>query len=64
MAVYSHIIPPDTSSEDLTVATKPFYDGPLKVANDLMTISVDDEIVVDQVKIGARDVFEKSSVLK
>jgi ribonuclease Z len=64
MAVYSHIIPPDVTSEDLIAATKPFYSGPLTVANDLMTITIGDDILIGQRKVAEGDVFEKSSVLK
>ena len=50
MAVYSHIIPPETTSDELIGYTRPYYDGPITVAHDLMTISLtgDDEIIVGE----------------
>ena len=38
MAVYSHIIPPGTTAAELERDTKPYYDGPLTVAHDMMEI--------------------------
>jgi len=64
LAVYSHIIPPDTTAEELIVASRPFYTGPLAVAHDLMTISIGTEIKLGERERKDRDVFEKSDVLK
>ncbi len=64
MAVYSHIIPPGTTAEDLVVATRPYYKGPLTVAHDHMEIilSGDDIIVGEREKQSDRK-FEESNVL-
>jgi len=50
MAVYSHIIPPETTSEELIGYTRPYYDGPITVAHDLMEIRLrgEDEIIVGE----------------
>ena len=64
MAVYSHIIPPDTAATDLAAATKPFYKGPLAVAHDYMTITIGAEIVVGERARYENLIFEKSRVLK
>jgi ribonuclease Z len=62
LAVYSHIIPPDVTSDDLLAATP--YSGKLVVAHDLMMITVGDEIVVsDRPRLGPES-FEKSRVLR
>ena len=63
LAVYSHIIPPGTTRKELIDATRPFYDGPLEVANDLMRITLGDEIKVETIKPVKQVSFEKSSVL-
>lgn len=62
MAVYSHIIPPDVTAEQLTAATP--YDGPLTVAHDLMMITIGDAITVADRPRAAGEAFEASSVLK
>ncbi len=50
MAVYSHIIPPETTPEELIGYTRPYYDGPVTVAHDLMEIRLrgDSEIIVGE----------------
>ena len=56
MAVYYHIIPPETTAEELIGFTRPYYDGPITVAHDLMEIRLagDDEIIVgERVRSGA-----------
>lgn len=50
MAVYSHIIPPQTTSEELSALTRRYYTGPLTTAFDLMTVDIGDEI-----ELGKRD---------
>ena len=64
MAVYSHIIPPETSSETLTKATRAGYDGPLTVAHDLMMITIGDDIKIGERQTHAGEAFEQSRVLK
>jgi ribonuclease Z len=62
LAVYSHIIPPEVSSEELLAATP--YDGRMVVARDLMMIGIGEEIEVsDRPRLGEES-FEKSRVLK
>jgi ribonuclease Z len=63
LAVYSHIIPPQTTGEELARATAPFYDGQLLTAEDFMTITIGDEIVVRENVRGGESVFEKSGVV-
>ena len=64
MAVYSHIIPPNTTTEELVAATRPIYDGPLTVAYDLMQIDVGDTIAVHDRELPGEVVFEQTGVLK
>src|SRR5262249_42066692 len=46
LAVYSHIVPSPASADDLIEPTRRFYDGPLEVGHDLMTITIGDRIEV------------------
>lgn len=64
MAVYSHIIPPGITAEDLEVGTRPYYKGPMTVAHDFMeiTLSGDDIIIGERVK-QSDGRFEDSQVL-
>jgi ribonuclease Z len=64
MAVYSHIIPPDTTAEQLIKASRLFYKGPLTVAHDLMKITIGDEIRVEKVDVATKRSFENSNVLE
>ncbi len=65
MAVYSHIIPPGTTAEELEIGTRPFYKGPLTVAHDFMEIiMVGDEIIVGEREKQSDGKFEDSNVLK
>ena len=52
MAVYSHIIPPETTSEELIGYTRPYYEGPITVAHDLMEIRLRGE---DEILVGERE---------
>ncbi len=64
MAVYSHIIPPGTTAEDLERETRPFYDGPLTVAHDMMEITLSgDDIVIGEREDRSVGRFEDSKVL-
>ena len=64
LAVYSHIIPPQTAAEELIRATRPIYEGPLTVAHDLMMIVIGDDIEVsDRPRIGDLS-FEESRVIQ
>ena len=62
MAVYSHIIPPDITADDLVAATP--YDGSMTVAHDLMMITIGDQIVVSDRPRAEGTTFEGSSVLR
>lgn len=64
LAVYSHIIPPQTTSDDLRAATRPFYDGPLLTAFDLMTLTIGDQIDVGVAPRRDRETFEQSGAVK
>jgi ribonuclease Z len=46
LAVYSHIVPSPATADDLVPATRRFYDGPLEVGHDLMTITIGEKIEV------------------
>lgn len=50
MAVYTHIIPPETTADELIGYTRPYYDGPITVAHDLMEIRLrgEDEIIIGE----------------
>lgn len=62
MAVYSHIIPPDVTADELVEVTP--YDGPMTVAHDLMMITIGDEIdIADRPRMGG-EAFEASEVLR
>ena len=64
MAVYSHIIPPNTTAEQLTMRTRSIYKGPLLVAHDFMRITVGEEIKVDKLDVIDDGAFEKSAVFE
>jgi ribonuclease Z len=64
LAVYSHIIPPQTTSDELRAATKPFYDGPLLTAFDRMTLTIGDQIDVGIAPMRDREVYEESGAVK
>ncbi len=52
MAIYSHIVPPETTEEQLVALTRDYYQGPLAVSHDFMTVTIGDEIVIsDQIKV-------------
>jgi ribonuclease Z len=62
LGVYSHIIPPEISSDELLGLTD--YDGDMLVAEDLMTLTIGDEITVGRAEGGGTDVFTESNVVK
>ncbi len=64
LAVYSHIIPPDTTAEELAEETRPGYQGALATAHDLMTITIGDEIVIGDTAHEGHHVFEGLGVVK
>jgi ribonuclease Z len=46
LAVYSHIVLPSATEQDLVPATRKTYSGPLEVGDDLMVIEVGDKIEI------------------
>jgi ribonuclease Z len=46
LAVYSHIVPPTTTEQDLIPPTRKVYAGPLEVGEDLMVIEVGEKVDV------------------
>ena len=65
MAVYSHIIPPGITENDLMVSTRPYYKGPLTVAHDFMEITLKgDQIIVGERVKQSDGKFEDSNVLE
>lgn len=62
MAIYSHLIPPQVTAEELKAATP--YDGRLEVAHDLMMVTIGEEIEIADRPILDTESFEKSKVLK
>ena len=65
MAVYSHIIPPGTTAAELERDTKPYYDGPLTVAHDMMEIILaGDDIIIGERERQSDGKFEDSKVLE
>jgi len=62
IAVYSHIIPPNRTEEEIVNATRPNYKGPLRVAHDFMKITIGEEIVFSEAALIEDEAFEKSEV--
>jgi ribonuclease Z len=46
LAVYSHIVLPTATNDDLIPGTRKSYDGPVEVGEDLMVIEVGNDVVV------------------
>lgn len=62
LAVYSHIIPPEITSDELLGMTD--YDGNMMVAEDLMTLTIGDEITVGRAEGAGTDIFTEADVVK
>jgi ribonuclease Z len=61
LGVYSHIIPPEITSDELLALTD--YDGKMLVAEDLMTLTIGDEIAVGRAESGGTDIFTEADVV-
>ncbi len=61
LAVYSHIIPPEIKSDELLGMTD--YDGEMLVAEDLMTLTIGDEITIGRAEGGGTDIFTEADVV-
>lgn len=61
LGVYSHIIPPEMKSDELLGMTD--YDGEMLVAEDLMTLTIGDEITVGRAEGGGTDIFTEADVV-
>lgn len=61
LAVYSHIIPPEIGSDALLGMTD--YDGEMLVAEDLMTLTIGDEITIGRAEGVGTDIFTESDVV-
>jgi len=62
LAVYSHIIPPEITSDELLGLTD--YDGSMMVAHDLMTLTIGDEITVGRAEDAGTDIFTEADVVE
>lgn len=64
MVVYSHIIPPQTTAEELSALTRPFYKGRLTSAFDMMTMSIGDQIEISNADAQTNQSFEDSNAVQ
>lgn len=62
LAVYSHIIPPELTSEQILNATD--YDGDMLVAVDLMTLTIGDKITVGRASGEGTHIFTEADVVQ
>ena len=61
LGVYSHIIPPEIGADELLPMTD--YDGEMLVAEDLMTLTIGDEITIGREEGRGTDIFTEAQVL-
>ena len=61
LGVYSHIIPPELTAEKIVDATD--YDGPMLVAEDLMTLIIGDEIKLGVTGGSGTNIFTEANVV-
>ncbi|MGI9205020.1 MAG: MBL fold metallo-hydrolase [Woeseiaceae bacterium] len=61
LGVYSHIIPPEMKSDELLGMTD--YDGEMLVAEDLMTLTIGDDITVGRAEGAGTEIFTEADVV-
>ncbi len=61
LGVYSHIIPPEIGADELLPMTD--YDGAMLVAEDLMTLTIGEEITVGRAEGRGTDIFTEADVV-
>lgn len=61
LGVYSHIIPPEIGAEELLPMTD--YNGEMLVAEDLMTLTIGDEITVGRAEGRGTNIFTEADVV-
>ena len=61
LGVYSHIIPPEIGADELLPMTD--YSGEMLVAEDLMTLTIGDEITVGRAEGAGTDIFTEADVV-
>jgi ribonuclease Z len=61
LGVYSHIIPPEIGADELLPMTD--YDGDMLVAEDLMTLTISDEITLGRAEGVGTDIFTEADVV-
>ena len=61
LGIYHHIIPPETTRDELLGMTD--YDGRMEVAEDLMTITIGEEIIIGQAEIMDGQTFLESDAV-
>jgi len=62
LGVYSHIIPPEIGAEELLPMTD--YDGDMLVAEDLMTLTIGEQITVGRAEGRGTDIFTEADVVE
>jgi len=61
LGVYSHIIPPELTSDQILDVTD--YNGPMLVAEDLMTLTIGDEITLGVAGGSGTNIFTEADVV-